>query len=270
MADAPRPVRVGVLALQGSFREHAAALAALPGVAAAEVRTAAELAACDGLVIPGGESTTMALVAERWGLVPELRAFAGAGARPVWGTCAGLIFLADRIESGAKAGGQALLGGLDVRVARNFFGAQVESFEIGLPAPPCLPPLDAAAAANGAAAGADAAADARPPFRALFIRAPAILEAGPGVEPLAEYTLTPEETAKSGRASVIVAVRQGPLLATAFHPELTDDRRWHALFVEMVRASAAARGGSVAGAAAEDGGAALGRPPTRPMDMPVY
>ncbi|EFN57206.1 hypothetical protein CHLNCDRAFT_11969, partial [Chlorella variabilis] len=199
---------IGVLALQGSFREHMALLERC-GVEAIEVRTKEELGSCAGLIIPGARrgprclSTTMALVAERWGLIPELRQFA-AQQRPIWGTCAGLIFLADR-ASGMKEGGQALLGGLDCTVQRNFFGAQINSFETQLPAPACLP----------------RSADPSETFRALFIRAPAITETGPGVEVLAEYCLSEGERAQQQRDSVAVAVRSGPLMATAFHPELT-------------------------------------------------
>ncbi|GBF93728.1 pyridoxal biosynthesis protein [Raphidocelis subcapitata] len=259
----PRRVRVGVLALQGSFREHAALLARVDGVEAVEVRTKEELAGLSGLIIPGGESTTMAHIAERWGLIPELQAWARQG-RPIWGTCAGMIFLAERAE-GQKQGGQALLGGLDVCVSRNFFGAQVHSFETQLPAPPGLRALG----------GPDT-------FRAVFIRAPAVLEAGPGVEVLAEYNLTPDEAARAeGRGSVAVAVRKGQLLATAFHPELTSDLRWHRLFVDMVRAEAAARQRQEEDAAAEAAAeaeaaeaeakaAALARPATRPADLPIY
>lgn len=176
----------------------------------------------------------MALVAERWGLIPELKAFA-ASDRPIWGTCAGLIFLANR-ASGQKSGGQALLGGLDCNVHRNFFGAQINSFEARLPSPACLPPKDLSNE------------NSRPePFRAIFIRAPAITEVGSGVEVLAEYNLTESEKEAvmndqaygHGRAETldraIVAVRQGRLLATSFHPELTDDVRWHKMFVDMVR-----------------------------------
>jgi len=253
-----------------------ALLTRLPAVTALEVRTPAALAACDGVIIPGGESTTMALVAEQWGLLPALRLFAGAG-KPVWGTCAGLIFLAARAV-GQKTGGQALLGGLDVTVSRNFFGGQVDSFEATLPAPPSLPP----------------AADAStPPVRALFIRAPAVLEAGPGVEVLASLPLSEAQRAAvaASRArdqadggapapavpsSVAVAVRQGHLLATSFHPELTDDTRWHALFVGDVRAAKAeSSGGGGSGGGGGEGGAALvgatppTRPATRPADLPV-
>jgi glutamine amidotransferase PdxT len=158
-SGAAQPIRVGVLALQGSFREHMALLQKIPGVDVVEVRTKEELESVAGLIIPGGESTTMALVAERWGLIPELQSFAKAG-KPVWGTCAGMIFLAEAAEgelsrststgpgyeprrlqlgsnqrpgthrrrcsrTGQKKGGQALLGGLDITVSRNFFGAQV-------------------------------------------------------------------------------------------------------------------------------------------------
>ena len=208
----------------------------------------------------------MALVAEKWGLIPELRAFADAR-RPIWGTCAGLIFLANR-ATGQKEGGQPLLGGLDCLVHRNFFGAQINSFETMLPAPACLP--------------SDASHSG--PFRAVFIRAPSITETGPDVEVLAEYTLTEEEKQAqvqgggggggSSTDKVAVAVRSHNLLATAFHPELTDDARWHALFVQMVRENVrgeAEREEGGAGAGVGAGVAArLGRPPTRPADLPIY
>ncbi|KAI3434853.1 hypothetical protein D9Q98_002907 [Chlorella vulgaris] len=249
---ADRATRIGVLALQGSFREHMTLLARIPGVQAVEVRTKAELESCAGLIIPGGESTTMALVAERWGLIPELQQFA-AQERPIWGTCAGLIFLANR-ASGTKEGGQALLGGLDCTVQRNYFGAQINSFETLLPAPACLP----------------RDSDPADTFRAVFIRAPAITETGSGVEVLAEYRLTKEEQAVQQRDSVVVAVRSGALMATAFHPELTQDSRWHELFVDMVRKHAAERAAAAAAAPAPDPAAKLGRVPTRPADLPVY
>ena len=195
-------LKIGVLALQGAFIEHIGMLQRL-GVEAIEVRKAEQLAELDGLIIPGGESTTMGLVAERWGLVEPLRAWVEAG-KPVWGTCAGMILLAERAV-GQKQGGQPLLGGLDVLVNRNYFGRQVDSFETELQVP----------------LWADA------PFHAIFIRAPAIVEVGPTVEPLAHVTTPTGET-------VIAAARQQNLLATAFHPELTTDLRWHALFVEIV------------------------------------
>lgn len=214
-------IRVGVLALQGSFREHMFLLNKIENVVATEVRTEEQLKMVDGLVIPGGESTTMALVAEKWGLLPALRAFEREG-KPVWGTCAGLIFLADR-ATGMKEGGQALIGGIDCLVHRNFFGAQINSFESQLPAPDCLKKE-----------GQELSKDEET-FRAVFIRAPAITEVGEGVEVLAKYVLTKEELLQSGHESVIIAVRSKNLMATSFHPELTADTRWHRYFVDMVK-----------------------------------
>ena len=238
-------MKIGVLALQGSFQEHCQCLARV-GAEPVEVRKPEQLRDVRGLIIPGGESTTMALVAERWGLarvcgrhcifcsrcgqLPALREFAASG-RPIWGTCAGLIFLADR-ALGQKQGGQALIGGLDVVVSRNFFGSQgvsrathdddasadsrplgtVDSFETLLAAPACLGSPE--------------------PFRAVFIRAPAVLSHGPEVEVLAEYEVPDGRVvSETGVARVAVAVRQKQLLGTAFHPELTSDTRWHSLFL---------------------------------------
>jgi 5'-phosphate synthase pdxT subunit len=173
------------------------------GAAAVEVRKPEQFDGLDGLIIPGGESTTMGLVAERWGLVAPLKAWVQSG-KPTWGTCAGMILLADR-ATGQKAGGQPLIGGLDVTVNRNYFGRQADSFETLLRVPVL----------------------GEPPIRAVFIRAPAIVESGVGVTILAATTdRTGEE--------VVVAVQQDNLLATAFHPELTDDPRWHAYFVSHV------------------------------------
>ena len=194
-------VKIGVLALQGAFLEHGQILAGL-GAEVVEVRKPEHLAGLRGLVMPGGESTAMGLVAERWGLVEPLRRWVREG-RPVWGTCAGLILLAAR-AAGQKQGGQPLIGGLDVTANRNYFGRQNQSFEMLLEAP---------------VLGTE-------PFRAVFIRAPAIVEIGPAVQVLAQ--------APGHGEQVIVAVRQGPILATAFHPELTDDSRWHRLFLGMV------------------------------------
>ncbi len=194
---------IGVLALQGAFREHIHMLERL-GVPAQEVRKPGHLEGLAGLIIPGGESTTMGIVAERWGLVTPLRRWVREG-RPTWGTCAGMILLAQQV-AGQKEGGQPVIGGLDIAVNRNYFGRQVDSFEADL----SVPELGA------------------PPVRAVFIRAPAVTAVGPGVEVLA--TLPGQE----GRP-VIVAVRQGAILATAFHPELTDDLRWHRLFLQMVQ-----------------------------------
>lgn len=200
-----REVRLGVLALQGAFREHINMLQRL-GVQAVEVRRAAQLDDLHGLIIPGGESTSMGLVAERWGLVEPLRRWVHRG-RPTWGTCAGMILLAER-ASGQKQGGQALVGGLDVTVNRNYFGRQANSFEAELQVP----------------------ALGEMPIHAVFIRAPAITAAADDVEILA--TVPGRDHSQE---TVIVAVRKGPVLATAFHPELTDDLRWHRYFVQLVR-----------------------------------
>jgi pyridoxal 5'-phosphate synthase pdxT subunit len=195
-------LKIGVLALQGAFIEHIAMLRQV-GAEAIAVRKAEQLDGLDGLIIPGGESTSMGLIAERWGLVEPLRRWVQAG-RPIWGTCAGMILLAER-ASGQKQGGQPLLGGLDVTVNRNYFGRQSESFETDLTVPSL----------------------GEMPIHAVFIRAPAITQTGPAVERLAELTTAKGEV-------VTVAVRQGPLLASAFHPELTADLRWHEYFVRMV------------------------------------
>ena len=188
--------QVGVLAVQGAFVEHEQALRDV-GADAAQVRNPAQLAGLDGLVIPGGESTTFGLVAERSGLLPALRDAVASGL-PVFGTCAGMIMLA----RATTAGPQPLIGGMDIVVRRNAFGRQVASFE----------------------AEVDVNGVGEPAVPAVFIRAPWIEDAGERVEVLATFR---------GRA---VAARQGNLLVTAFHPELTDDRRIHACFVEMVRA----------------------------------
>jgi len=192
--------QVGVLAVQGAVAEHEAALRAV-GAEPRQVRTAEGLEGLDGLVVPGGESTTFGLVAERSGLLEALRSAVRERALPTFGTCAGLIMLA----GGTTGGAQPLVGGMDVVVRRNAFGRQVASFETELAVP---------------AIGDD-------PLTAVFIRAPWIERAGPGVEILASHMGHP------------VAARQRHLLATAFHPELTDDRRLHALFLDMVRAAGA-------------------------------
>jgi len=190
---------IGVLALQGDVAEHRRAVTGT-GATAVAVRRPAELDAVDGLIIPGGESTTMWKLADVFELMEPLRKRI-AGGLPVFGSCAGMIMLAahllDRIE------GQETLGGLDVTVRRNAFGRQVDSFESDID----LKGVDG------------------PPFRAVFIRAPWVEQAGPGVEVLGTEPRT-------GR---IVAVRQGPVLATSFHPELTRDGRIHQLFSEIVR-----------------------------------
>ena len=195
-------MRVGVLALQGDVREHLRALAD-SGAEPVPVRRASELDAVDGLVIPGGESTTIAKLAVAFDLLEPLRKRI-AGGLPAYGSCAGMILLADRVLDGVE--GQQTLGGLDVTVRRNAFGRQVDSFEETL-------------ALTGVPGG---------PFHAVFIRAPWVESVGPDVEVLGAVESGPA----AGR---IVAVRQGGLLATSFHPELAGDARVHALFVEIVK-----------------------------------
>ena len=213
----PRDPVVGVLALQGDVREHLATLSAL-GAQAVTVRRPEELAAVDALVVPGGESTTMAKLAARFGLLEPLRA-AVAGGLPVYGSCAGMIMLADRLLDAPPD--QVTVGGLDVTVRRNAFGRQVDSFESQV-------------RIDGVEGG---------PVHAVFIRAPWVEQAGEGVQVLGRVV----GGAADGR---IVAVRQGDLVATSFHPELTGDRRVHALFVDIVRRHLAERAGAAAGNAA--------------------
>ena len=210
----PRDPVVGVLALQGDVREHLATLSAL-GAQAVSVRRPEELAAVDALVVPGGESTTMAKLAARFGLLEPLRA-AVAGGLPVYGSCAGMIMLADRLLDAPPD--QVTVGGLDVTVRRNAFGRQVDSFESQV-------------RIDGVEGG---------PVHAVFIRAPWVEQAGEGVQVLGRVV----GGAADGR---IVAVRQGDLVATSFHPELTGDRRVHALFVDIVRRHLAERAGAAAG-----------------------
>ena len=218
---------IGVLALQGDVREHVAALLAA-GAQARSVRRPAELADVDGLVVPGGESTTMANLAARSGMLQPLRDAVRAGL-PVYGSCAGMIMLADTVLDAPAD--QQTIGGLHVTVRRNAFGRQVDSFETEV-----------------AIAGVDG-----PPVHAVFIRAPWVEEAAPDVEVLGRVEGGPAD-------GKIVAVRQGRLVATSFHPELTGDLRVHALFVELVRGAAAGRardhagGDGVVAGAGEPGG----------------
>nr|ACJ84988.1 unknown [Medicago truncatula] len=216
---------VGVLALQGSFNEHIAVLRRL-GVKGVEIRKPEQLLTINPLIIPGGESTTMAKLAQYFNLFPALREFVQMG-KPVWGTCAGLIFLADK-ATGQKTGGQELVGGLDCTVHRNFFGSQIQSFETELAVPELV----------SKEGGPET-------FRGVFIRAPAILDVGPEVQVLADYPVPSDKKLSSDssvedkkenadeKSKVIVAVRQGNILATAFHPELTADTRWHSYFLKM-------------------------------------
>ncbi|MFE4254136.1 pyridoxal 5'-phosphate synthase glutaminase subunit PdxT [Streptomyces sp. NPDC056910] len=189
---------VGVLALQGDVREHLVALATADAVAR-PVRRPEELAEVDGIVLPGGESTTISKLAVLFGLMEPLRARVREG-MPVYGTCAGMILLADKILD--PRSGQETVGGIDMIVRRNAFGRQNESFE----------------------AAVDVRGVEGDPVEGVFIRAPWVESVGARAEVLAEYD------------GHIVAVRQENALATSFHPELTGDHRMHALFVDMVRA----------------------------------
>jgi len=192
---------IGVLSIQGDVREHVSALEA-SGARTVRVRTLADLSGIDGLVIPGGESTTMSKLALADGLMEPMRAARAAGL-PMYGSCAGMIMLADRITDARQD--QETIGGLDVTVRRNAFGRQVDSFEADLTIP----------------------AVGEPALRAVFIRAPLVEAVGAGVEVLARVN--------RGGESTIVAVRTARLLATAFHPELTGDHRFHQLFLDMVQ-----------------------------------
>lgn len=185
---------IGVLALQGAFIEHIKKLRHL-GAQTREVRLPGDLEGLDGLIIPGGESTTIGKLAVEFGLIDPLRNFARQ--RPTWGTCAGMIFLAKDIGIDR----QPILGVMDITVNRNAFGRQVDSFEADLP----VKGLD------------------DKPFHAVFIRAPIVTAVGSGVQVLAALG--------DGR---IVAAQSGHLLATAFHPELTDDDRLHAYFLQTI------------------------------------
>lgn len=188
-------MKIGVLCIQGAVREHVAALQRC-GADVVCVKKNEEIAGLDGLVIPGGESTTIGKLINRFNLAPAILELIRAG-KPVYGTCAGLILLSKRVVGS----NQFLLGQMDISVARNAFGRQRESFEADIP----IPVLG------------------EEPYRAVFIRAPLILECGEGVEVVATY------------GSEIVAARQGNILVSAFHPELTDDDRMHRYFLTLVK-----------------------------------
>ena len=190
--------KVGVLAMQGAFAEHIAILRRL-GVEALPIKVAGELRGLNGLVIPGGESTTIGKLMREYRLTEELKRLIAKGF-PVWGTCAGMILLAKEVAGHE----QQLLGAMDIRVRRNAFGRQVDSFEVALDVPVL----------------------GHPPFPAVFIRAPWIEKAGDGVEVLARLP--------DGKP---VAAREGNLVVTAFHPELTSDPRFHEYFLSIVDSS---------------------------------
>jgi pyridoxal 5'-phosphate synthase pdxT subunit len=189
-------LRIGVLALQGDFAEHVAALEGL-GVEAVEVRRPQELAGLDALIIPGGESTTITRLLDIYDLREPIRRL-GEGGLPIWGTCAGAIVLARE----ARELDRPNIGLMDIEVRRNAFGRQIDSFEVDLPV----------------------AVFGEPPFHAVFIRAPLIERAGGDVNVLARLD-----------DGTIVAAMQGPLLATSFHPELTGDARFHRLLVDLAK-----------------------------------
>jgi 5'-phosphate synthase pdxT subunit len=190
--------RIAVLAMQGDFEKHIQTLERL-GVDAFSARLPADIEKADGIILPGGESTTIGKLLRRYGVDDAIRSAFTQG-KPIYGTCAGLILIASRIvDETAERGGQLQLGFLDVTVARNAFGRQVDSFEADLD----IPVLG------------------DPPLRAIFIRAPAITETGTAVDTLSSYDSRP------------VLVRQGSLLGSSFHPELSGDDRIHRLFLSM-------------------------------------
>ena len=195
---------IGVLALQGDVREHCAHLQRC-GVTVTTVKSAQDLSKVDGLVIPGGESTTMSILAVKNNLLDPLREFRLT--HPIYGSCAGLIMLADEVTDGRPD--QQTIGGLHITAQRNAFGRQIDSFEIDLEVP----------------------ALGEVPFHAVFIRAPLVTNVAPDVDVLARI---PAAASATGQEQ-IVAVRQGNLLATSFHPEITSDLRFHQYFAEMVR-----------------------------------
>ncbi|KAK4126373.1 SNO glutamine amidotransferase [Parathielavia appendiculata] len=232
-------ITVGVLALQGGVVEHLNLLRKAASQLQSsspkshdgvefiftEVRTTPQLAQCDALIIPGGESTTMAIVARRLGLLDPLREFVKVQHKPVWGTCAGLVMLAEQ-ASATKQGGQELVGGLDVRVLRNRYGTQIQSFVAG---------LDLGFLGEG-----------EQPFRAVFIRAPVVedvITPGPSqtegqgkapVEVLGVYKGEGQHNSSEQGKGDIVAVRQGNVFGTSFHPELTGDVRIHVWWLKQV------------------------------------
>ncbi len=195
-------MKIGVLALQGDFREHIAALDSLQvEIEIIAVRHASEIVEIDALVIPGGESTTIAKLARSFGLFASIQDRIASG-MPIYGSCAGMILLADRLIDAAK--GQETFGGIDMTVRRNAFGRQIDSFEMD---------IDFAGVVGGTVKG-------------VFIRAPWVDEIGPDVEVLA--------TVMQDGLAHPVAVRQGNLLATSFHPEISGDNRVHRYFVQQV------------------------------------
>ena len=189
-------MKIGVLAVQGAFIEHEKALARI-GAEPVQVRLPQQIEGLHGLIIPGGESTTIGKVARQWGLMEPIRAFGQSG-RPLWGTCAGMILMAKQVLDSMP--GQPTLDLMDIAVRRNAFGRQVDSFEAALKIPVLGESL----------------------FHAIFIRAPLVERVGEGVDVIARL-----------EDGTVVAARQGNLLATAFHPELMEDDRFHRYFLSL-------------------------------------
>ena len=215
--EGSKQVTIGLVALQGAYLEHMSMFKQIPGVLIKEVRTPEHLEGCDGIVIPGGESTVIGRLAESSGLLGPLRQWTTSN-KPTWGTCAGMIMMADRIE-GASPQRQELLGGLNCTVRRNYFGSQLGSFATELNA---------------------SVLTTEKPCTAIFIRAPAVVQIGEGVSVVSTVTYQPQskEAFDQSGKDVVVAVQQGNLLGTAFHPELVPtDIRWHERFVDLVRAN---------------------------------
>ena len=266
------PPLIGIFAIQGAVEEHANCVKKCGGHVK-EIRMPKDFDGVDGIILPGGESTTMAIVGERWGLFPKLRDWVSEN-KPIWGTCAGMILLSDHAIK-QSSDGQSLVGGLDVQVCRNFFGSQMQSCDMEINMDPSMSTTDERKILSG---------DVGTKCQAIFIRAPAILSVGPDVEVLASVEARPHVSAKAAvlklieeeglndktntkkrristhrpvvdvdkcntshsgpsgnfgeadeEVEVFVAVQKGNILATAFHPELTDDIRWHQYFMNMVQ-----------------------------------
>lgn len=253
---------IGVLAIQGAVSEHCSSVEHL-GAKVKQMKMPVDFENIDGIILPGGESTTMAIIGEEYGIFPLLKSWVEEG-KPIFGTCAGMILLSDYAIK-QKNGGQSLVGGLNVHVCRNFFGSQIYSRQVEINGSISMN----SNAANDSTSNETNIESETPltSFPAVFIRAPAIISAGPEVDVLAKMTAKPHTSARDEVISllhstsseiddesvalegdrkrtrtdsddmvdIIVAVRQNNILATAFHPELTKDTRWHKLFLDMVK-----------------------------------
>jgi len=263
---------IAIMAIQGAVSEHVEMVKALGG-RVKEVRQPEDFVgeAFDGIILPGGESTAMAIVGEECGIFPVLREWVQVHKKPIWGTCAGMILLSDHAIKQADTHGQSLLGGLDVYVCRNYFGSQIHSTVLDL-----QDDISSKSSSSGGSGSSSSSSSNTDTYPAVFIRAPAILQTGPKVETLASIRAKPHVSAREqvlvqlghdpngpplaaaggeGAANVDssssssircrkddleeafevkVAVKQGNILATAFHPELTKDLRWHKYFFDMI------------------------------------